>query len=191
MFQAKLPYRFWRHCILTAKYLINRLPNSAVQFRTPYELLFHKSPSYEHLKVFGCLGFLSTPKHSRTKFDPRAHPCVFLGYPTTKKAYKIFNLVTRKVQYSRDLVFHENYFPFHHLSSSDTILPNSMFLSTSTPDYYPDCIPTPQDVFQSAPAQLDVSVSPQQVTSSSQPDISPSQQVNIPSSSSQEVFPGF
>ena len=71
-----------------------------------------------------------------------------------------------------------------------------MFLSTSTPDYYPDYIPAQQaqpDVFQSAPTQHDMpsssqpdTSSSQPATSSSQPDTSSSQPHHVPSP--QEVF---
>ncbi|KAL0284907.1 UNVERIFIED_CONTAM: Retrovirus-related Pol polyprotein from transposon RE2 [Sesamum angustifolium] len=87
-FQANLPSKYWGESILVATYLINRLPTYILQWKSPYELLFHKPPSYANLKGFGCLCFASNTSPSKQKFDARAHKCVFLGYSQTHKAYK-------------------------------------------------------------------------------------------------------
>ncbi len=33
-----------------------------------------------HLKVFGCIAYVHVPGELRTKLDPKAKKCVFIGY---------------------------------------------------------------------------------------------------------------
>ncbi|XP_075082323.1 uncharacterized protein LOC142166811 [Nicotiana tabacum] len=111
LFHSHLPIKFLGDCVLTATYLINRFPSKLLNNKTPFELLFGQPPSYNHIKTFGCLCFTTVPKYHRDKFQPRADPCVFLGYPLAKKGYKLYNLKTKLTLISRDVVFHE-IFPF-------------------------------------------------------------------------------
>ena len=87
-FQGNLPITFWGECILTTEYLINRTPTPVLHYKSPYEILFGKPPSYKHLKTFGCLCYASQIPRSTDKFASRGRKCIFVGYPTGQKGGK-------------------------------------------------------------------------------------------------------
>ncbi|KAL6312208.1 hypothetical protein AAG906_025550 [Vitis piasezkii] len=106
-FHVQVPTQFWGECALIAVHIINRLPSPVLPFKTPFELLYSKPPSYSHLHVFGCLAY-ATNVHTSHKFDYR-------------KAYKLFDLSTKKVFTSQDVKFHENIFPYVSLKPNSTL----------------------------------------------------------------------
>uniref|UniRef100_A0A2N9FBM1 Integrase catalytic domain-containing protein n=1 Tax=Fagus sylvatica TaxID=28930 RepID=A0A2N9FBM1_FAGSY len=78
-----------RDAVLTATYLLNRMPSRVLKGKSPFEILFaDKSPFSVPLKVFGCVSFVHNLNPSRDKLDPRAHKCIFLGYSRTQKGYR-------------------------------------------------------------------------------------------------------
>ena len=94
--------------MLTATYLINRLPSRVLGGKSPLEVLKERNIDISHLKVFGCVCFVHIQANKRGKLDPRAEKCVFLGYSSTQKGYKCYSLSSRKIIVSRDVRFDEN-----------------------------------------------------------------------------------
>lgn len=56
-----------------------------------------------------------------------------MGYPFGTKGYKVLNLTTKRLHISRDVVFHENVFPFS-LSSHQPVLPDVVPLTNLNVD---------------------------------------------------------
>jgi len=81
MFHMHLPKHFWGHAVLTACYLINRLPTSVLQGNTPFSILHPNRSLFSlPLRVFGCVCFVHNLTPGLDKLDPRAEQCVFVGY---------------------------------------------------------------------------------------------------------------
>ncbi|CAL9226810.1 unnamed protein product, partial [Arabidopsis halleri] len=119
-FHANLPIDYWGECILTASYLINRTPSTLLQGATPFEKLYGNTPSYTHLRVFGCLAYAHNFDHKGDKFTSRSRRCIFLGYPYGKKGWKLYDLDREIFFVSRDVTFQKDVFP---LSTSTSPLP--------------------------------------------------------------------
>ncbi|KAJ0597795.1 putative RNA-directed DNA polymerase [Helianthus annuus] len=133
----------WNECVLTATYIINRIPSSILAGKSPYELLFKTKPSLLHLRSFGCLGFC-TNLNPLNKFDTRSIKCVFIGYSIEKKGYKMWDLEKRTSFFSRDVKFYEDIFPFKQKTSSDSLEGLKLF-DTCFENYEKNKTPTPDD----------------------------------------------
>lgn len=53
--------------------------------KTPFELLYDKHFSLEHLSVIGCLTYAQNQHHKGDKFVAQSQKCVFVGYPYDTK----------------------------------------------------------------------------------------------------------
>ena len=93
-FQPNLLINFWRECVLTVAFLINRTPSKLRNGKTPYEALFQRKLFFDELRVFGTLCFTRNNTTTKDKFAPQRGKCVFLGYPFGKKGWKVCELET-------------------------------------------------------------------------------------------------
>ena len=97
---AKLPKRFWAEALSTATYLRNR---KSVNGMTPAEAWMGEKPAVDHLRVFGCVAYAHVTRDERHKLDPKARKCVFLGYGTETKGYRLYDPEHRRFFISRDV----------------------------------------------------------------------------------------
>eukprot|EP01018_Ginkgo_biloba_P029039 Gb_03181 [translate_table: standard] len=106
---AGLEKKLWAEIVMTSCYLINRSLSSSLGDKTPHEVRYGKKPSLKHLRVFGCEAYVHVPKEKRTKhkLDDKSSKCIFLGYSEVSKAYKVYELKSKKVHITRDVIFDE------------------------------------------------------------------------------------
>lgn len=116
LFHAFLPPSYWFYALETATYLLNILPSKVLNNNTPAFTLFGRTPSYDHIRVFGCLCFPNLSATAPNKLSPRSTPCVFLGYPVEHRGYRCLDLRTYKIIISRHVVFEETTFLFRDLA---------------------------------------------------------------------------
>ncbi|CAA0806503.1 Uncharacterized mitochondrial protein AtMg00710 [Striga hermonthica] len=112
VFQSKLQENLWPYSLLAAVQIINTFPSEKLGWKSPFELLHGRTPAYNLFRTFGCLCYANKNTPYRKKFDARAVACVFLGFVTGVKGYRVYDLEGRHVFVSRDVIFYEDQFPF-------------------------------------------------------------------------------
>ncbi|WVZ61695.1 hypothetical protein U9M48_011528 [Paspalum notatum var. saurae] len=110
--------RFWAEATSTACYLINRSPSITLDKKTPIEVWSGSPADYSQWRVFGCTAYAHI---DNGKLEPRAIKCIFLGYQTGVKGYKLWNPQTQKVVLSRNVIFNETAMLSDNLSSDAPI----------------------------------------------------------------------
>jgi hypothetical protein len=112
LFGAQVPSRHWDDSVTTAVYLLNRMPSKTLDFKTPLQVLSRHVtlPSILLLlpRVFGCVTFVHIHKHQRTKLEPCAVRCMFLGYGSNKKGFRCYDPKTKRLYTTMDVIFLES-----------------------------------------------------------------------------------
>ena len=88
--------------------LINLFPSYPLEGDIPKRVWIGKFVSFEYLRVFGCRAFVHFPRDKWSKLDNKTKLCIFLGYSNEKFGYRLWDLATKKIIRSRNVVFFED-----------------------------------------------------------------------------------
>ncbi|GJT70907.1 putative ribonuclease H-like domain-containing protein [Tanacetum coccineum] len=103
-----LPNTFWAEAVSTACYVLNRVLVTKPHNKTPYELLTGKTPIISYIRPFGChVTILNTIDHLG-KFVGKSDEGFLVGYSLQSKAFRVYNLVTKRVEENLHIKFLEN-----------------------------------------------------------------------------------
>lgn len=100
--------RFWGEAIMCATYVLNRTGTRTLDNKTPFEAWHKVKPSVSHLRIFGCDAYVHVPKALRKKLEPKSRKGLMMGYSETSKAYRIWDIDSRKIVEARDVLFNED-----------------------------------------------------------------------------------
>jgi transposase InsO family protein len=152
--QMHVPKQFWTEAVLTACYLINRMPSSVLEGASPHSLLYPSSSPFSlPLKVFGCVCYVHNLGPGFDKLDLRATKCVFLGYSTTQKGYRCYSPVLRRYFTCADVTFDESlsYFPATTSLSDSSLASDAASLPLPVPLPLPPHLHAPLQAYQRRP----------------------------------------
>ncbi|GJT60447.1 putative ribonuclease H-like domain-containing protein [Tanacetum coccineum] len=103
-----LPTTFWVEAVNTACYVQNRVLVTKPHNKTPYELLLGRPPSISFMRPFGCHVTILNTLDPLGKFNGKADEGFLVGYSINSKAFRVFNIRTRKVEENLHIKFLEN-----------------------------------------------------------------------------------
>ncbi|GJV10897.1 zinc finger, CCHC-type containing protein [Tanacetum coccineum] len=106
---------FWGEAMLTACYLLNRVPNKKNMI-TPYEIWIKRKPNLNYLRVWGCRAVVRLPGPNLKTLGERGIECIFVRYAEHSKAFRFYviepndSVSINSIIESRDAIFDENRF---------------------------------------------------------------------------------
>ena len=99
-----LAKHFWAEAVNTSCYIANRAYLRPGTKKTPYELWKGKRPQVKYFRIFGSTCYILRDREHLGKFDSRSDEGIFLGYSTTSRAYRVYNVRTKTMMESINVV---------------------------------------------------------------------------------------
>nr|GEZ73281.1 hypothetical protein [Tanacetum cinerariifolium] len=83
---AKVPLFFWAEAIATTRHE-----------KTPYHIINDRKSSVKFFHIFGSLCYIVKDGENLDKMKEKGDACIFVGYSTQSRAYRVFNKRTRVI----------------------------------------------------------------------------------------------
>ena len=115
-------------------------------------MLFGYSPSYDLLRVFGCVCFVLLHDHERNKLQSRSRLCCFLGYGIGPKGYRCYDPISRRLRVSRHVVFWEHKMFYQLLHVPVSLIPSIDPLLDLFPEESPTYLSEPPPSITDVPS---------------------------------------
>ncbi|GJZ08171.1 retrovirus-related pol polyprotein from transposon TNT 1-94 [Tanacetum coccineum] len=94
---AKVLLFFWAEAIATTCFTQNRSLVIPRHEKTPYHIINGKKPSVKFFYIFGSLCYIVRDGENLDKMKEKGDACIFVGYSTQSRAYRVFNKRTRVI----------------------------------------------------------------------------------------------
>ncbi|GJT03740.1 retrovirus-related pol polyprotein from transposon TNT 1-94 [Tanacetum coccineum] len=104
---AKAPLFLCAEAVATACYTLNRFSCNRFTEKRHIMNVKGKKPNLQYFRVFGSLCYPTNDYDDVGKLKAKADIGIFVGYAPTKKAYRIYNKRTRKIQETVHVAFDE------------------------------------------------------------------------------------
>ncbi|GJX08804.1 putative ribonuclease H-like domain-containing protein [Tanacetum coccineum] len=104
----KLHTTFWAKVVNTACYVQNKVLVVKPYNKTPYELFRGRTHVLSFMRPFGCHVTILNTLDYLGKFDGKSDEGFFVGYSKNSKAFRVYNIRTRKVEENLHIRFLED-----------------------------------------------------------------------------------
>jgi hypothetical protein len=97
LMDSKMTNIFWTHAVPTTFHIQNRVMLRNSNDKTPYKLWKGIPTNVKHFRVFGSKCYIKREDGKMGNFDSHVDKGVLVGYSSTRKAYKCYNMRLNKV----------------------------------------------------------------------------------------------
>nr|GFB67727.1 hypothetical protein [Tanacetum cinerariifolium] len=104
---AKVPLFFWVEAIATTCFTQNCSLVIPRHEKTPYHIINDQTPSVKFFHIFGSVCYIVRDGENLDKMKEKGDECIFVGYSTQSRAYRVFNKRTRVIMESIHINFDE------------------------------------------------------------------------------------
>nr|GFB61271.1 hypothetical protein [Tanacetum cinerariifolium] len=99
---AKVPLFFWAEAIATACFTQNSSPVIPRHEKTPYHIIKDQKLLVKFFHIFGSICYIVRDGENLEKMKEKGDECIFMGYSTQSRAYRVFNKRTRSMALEHD-----------------------------------------------------------------------------------------